>query len=344
MNSKTFVRVVLLSSLAILVVLAMLTAMIDPFFFYHAPSNSEVFQNERYENAGMIRNLEYDTVLMGTSLVANHRASWYDDLTGGTTIKIAYRDGYMSDFNTALTLAFETHSQIKQVFFGMDANILARSDATRTVDLPDYLYNQNPFDNVDYFLNKDVYIQAANKLYQESIGNVITLDNAYVWDGNYPFSKAQALASYQRPEISGTVAPDDAYFAACDENLTVITGWLEAHPDVDFTFFISPYSILFWDKMEREGDTEAMIAMLKHAIEKLLPYDNLRLCFYMGDQDIITNLDNYTDHIHCSGTISYFVAQSMQGDDFLLTEDNYQSVLDHLENLVTTYDYDSIYQ
>lgn len=101
---KRFVCAVLAVSLVLLASLAALVVLVDPFFQFHTPGDAEVFENERYENPGMIRNLEYDTVLMGTSLVCNYRASWFDELTGGQTIKIAYRDGYLSDFDTALSL------------------------------------------------------------------------------------------------------------------------------------------------------------------------------------------------------------------------------------------------
>ena len=163
---KRFVCAVLAVSLVLLASLAALVVLVDPFFQFHTPGDAEVFENERYENPGMIRNLEYDTVLMGTSLVCNYRASWFDELTSGQTIKIAYRDGYLSDFDTALSLAFRTHPDIRAVYFGLDANILVRSDAERTVDLPGWLYDDNPLNDVQYFLNKDVYLECLNVLWQ----------------------------------------------------------------------------------------------------------------------------------------------------------------------------------
>ena len=200
---KRFVCAVLAVSLVLLASLAALVVLVDPFFQFHTPGDAEVFENERYENPGMIRNLEYDTVLMGTSLVCNYRASWFDELTGGQTIKIAYRDGYLSDFDTALSLAFRTHPDIRAVYFGLDANILVRSDAERTVDLPGWLYDDNPLNDVQYFLNKDVYLECLNVLWQRRQGNTRALDDAYVWDGDYIFSGAQRDPAPRRRLLRG---------------------------------------------------------------------------------------------------------------------------------------------
>lgn len=340
---KHFVCAVLAVSLVLLASLAALVVLVDPFFQFHTPGDAEVFENERYENPGMIRNLEYDTVLMGTSLVCNYRASWFDELTGGQTIKIAYRDGYLSDFDTALSLAFRTHPDIRAVYFGLDANILVRSDAERTVDLPGWLYDDNPLNDVQYFLNKDVYLECLNVLWQRRQGNTRALDDAYVWDGDYIFSAWQAISTYERPERSETQLPADAYYEAVDENLAVVDRWATEHPDVEFTIFFSPYSILYWDRTIREGKLEAMLSALDYAVQKLLEYDNIKVHFFMGREQIITDLGNYTDHIHCSGVIDRQLSEWMMGEAFLLTWDNYRHYLDHLREVVTGYDYEGLF-
>lgn len=342
MSMKRFTLTVLAAAVAVLGALAALVVVVDPFFQFRLPEDGAVFENERYENPGMIRRLDYDTVIMGTSLVCNYRASWFDELTGGKTIKIAYQDGYLSDFDTALDLAYRTHPEIKAVYFGLDANILIRSDAQRTADLPGWLYDENPLNNVEYFLNKDVYMSCLNVLWQRRAGNVVALDDAYVWDGSYLFSVWQAISTYVRPEVRAAQLPRDAYQAAVEENLAVVTGWAEEHPGTEFTVFFSPYSILYWDKTIREGGLDAVLAALEQGVEALLEYDNIKVHFFMGREQIITDLSNYTDHIHCSGAVDRQLAEWMMGEAFLLTPENYRHYLDHLEEVVRGYDYDGM--
>lgn len=344
MSGKKFALWALGLAAALLAALIALVAVVDPFFLLRAPGAAEVYENERYENAGLIRNLDYDTVLMGTSLVCNYRASWFDELAGGKTIKITCRDGYLSDFDTFLDLAYRTHPDLKTVYFSLDTNILARSDSKRTVDLPGWLYDANPLNDVEYFLNKDVYLRCAESLFKRLQGTATTLDEAYVWDAGYQFSLWQSLSTYDRPEVSGTTLPGDAYFAACDENLAVIDGWVTAHPDTEFVIIIPPYSILYWDKTIREGKLDATLAMLRRGVEALLEYENVTVQFMAGRETVIQDLNNYTDHIHYSGACARVLTERMFGGDmFKLSRENYDHYLEHLEEVVTQYDYEGLF-
>ena len=157
-------------------------------------------------------------------------------------------------------------------------------------------------------------------------------------------SLLNALAGYERPEPTGETAAADAFLENSRANLKEVTGWLEAHPDTDFIFFFSPYSILFWDKMERLGQTEAMFTMLEDTVQTLLAYDNAELQFFMADREIMTNLDNYADHIHIAGRVTYRLAQAMPTGQYRLSRETYREVLDGLREFVINYDYDSIWE
>ena len=226
MKAKTFVWAVLAAVLGVLGALALVLALTDPFFVVRGldEEDTALFSNQRYEMAGLIRNQDYSAVVMGTSLVANYRASWFTEGLGKETLKITFPDGWLSEFDTALHLAYQTHPELDTVFFGLDLNILIRPDSQRDVELPMYLYNTNPFDDVQYFLNKETYIQVAKLLVNRLNGGTTTLDNAYVWDGSHEFSREHSLEVYYRlPDVSPP-EPEDTYLAAAKENLAVGRG------------------------------------------------------------------------------------------------------------------------
>lgn len=329
--------------LAALVLCAGFVRVVDPFFHYRAPDpEAEVWFDQRYQTAGLIRSQDYETILMGTSLAANYRPLWFDAFYDTTTVKVTFPNGGFHEFTQALDYAYETHD-VKRVIFGLDPNILCRSVAEAPDELPAYLYDTNPWNDGPYLFNKDVLIRSLYVLREKAAGNTQALQDAFLWDGDVFFSKELALASYPRPEPTGTVEPADAFLDICQENLNVVEGWLEDHPDTQFVFYYSPYSILFWDKMQRLGQTDAMIEMLKYATAQLLTYDNAEVQCFLTDTDIITGLDNYADHIHVAGRITYQMAQAMPGGAYRLTEENYESKLDALREFVVNYDYDSIW-
>ena len=147
-----------------------------------------------------------------------------------------------------------------------------------------------------------------------------------------------------RPSVSDTVLPADAYLAAAEENLDVVCGWAEAHPDTQFTIWFPPYSILYWDKMTREGTADAILTAVEYEAERLMAYDNVNVHCFLHNYAVIQHLDYYTDHIHCSGFITHDTAQNLLAGRWMLTEENYQIRLDELREFVANYDYDSLFQ
>ena len=316
---------------------------VDPFFHYHAPDpEGEVWFDERYQAAGLLRSQSYETVLMGTSLAANYRPFWFDVFYDTSTVKVTFPNGGFHEFTQALDYAY-ARQDVKRVIFGLDPNILARPASDAPDQLPDYLYDDKPWNDTEYLLSKDVLLRAVYAAGEKAQGQTRPLQDAFLWDGTMYFSRELALGSYERPEIADKPLSADAFLKDCDENLAVVTSWLETHPDTEFVFFLSPDSILYWDKMQRHGETDAVFSLLRRTAETLLPYKNADLQCFLTDTDTICDLENYADHIHVAGRVTYAMSQAMPGDEYRLTEENYRDRLDALHAFVVNYDYEKIF-
>ena len=342
-GTKRFAAVLVLTAVVLLGLCAGIVRLVDPFFHYHTPDpKGEVWFDQRAQGAGLLRSQEYKTVLMGSSLAANYRPFWFDVFYDTTTVKITFPNGGFREFGQALDYAY-TRQDLDRVIFGLDANLLARSPAEEPDQLPDYLYDDSPWNDAAYLLNKDVLLRSGYTLLKKAAGETQPIQDAFLWDGNVFFSKELALAGYERPEATGVTESADAFLENCRANLAEVTTWLETHPDTEFIFFMSTYSILFWDKMDRLGQTEAMLTMLEEATATLLAYDNAEIQFFMADREMISNLDNYADHIHIAGRVTYQMAQAMPTGQYVLTAETCAEVLDGLRDFVVHYDYDSIF-
>lgn len=342
-NYRNWTLGLLAAVLGTLGLCAAVVAAVDPFFHYRSPDpEAEVWFEQRCQTAGLLRSQDYETVLMGTSLAANYRPLWFDAYFHTKTVKATFPSGGFHEFSQALDYACATHN-VKRVIFGLDPNILVRPPEEAPDQLPAYLYDENPWNDSPYLLNKGVLVRALYAAREKAAGNTQALQDAFVWDGNVFFSKELALAGYKRPEAADEVLPEDALLEVCDENLAVVESWLTEHPGTEFIFYYSPYSILFWDKMERQGRTDAMFAAIKHATRELLAYDNAKIQCFLTDTGTITNLDNYADHIHVAGRVTWRMSRAMAGTEFLLTAENYEEKLDALRDYVVHYDYESIF-
>ena len=53
----------------------------------------------------------------------------------------------------------------------------------------------------------------------------------------------------------------------------------------------------------------------------------------------MTNLNYYTDHVHCSGEVTVWAALALMNGEFSWTQEDYRERLDELRQFVMGYDY-----
>lgn len=339
---KRFIRIFAVTLVLLLGLYAGVVAVIDPMYHYHPPILGLPLHLDdgRYQNASTARNFDYDTVIMGTSISANASASQVEALFGGKAIKMIVLDGYFSDFSAALDIALETHA-VKRVIWGIDSNILARSESGRTVDLPEYLYNRNPFDDVQYLFNKDLLSDMGEILAGWRRHQAPTMDDAFAWEAR-GWSKQHALAGYPRPQSFAPAAPPDSLLDNAREGLAVLEGYARDNPQVDFQLYMAPYSILFWDKTARSGLLDATLEMHRTVMEALCALPNVSLYYFLDEYSLITDLDHYADHIHFSPDINRWVFDTMAAREPVKAED-IGPRLAALRSFIIGYDFEAIF-
>ena len=83
MKSKKWVLSVLAMYAGVMIIVALITIVIDPFYHYHAPLEHMEYKlansDDIYFNDGMIKHFEYDTMVAGTSMTLNFNTFGYED-------------------------------------------------------------------------------------------------------------------------------------------------------------------------------------------------------------------------------------------------------------------------
>lgn len=329
--------------LALLALCAAVVYTVDPCMYYRIPTDwKPVFFSERYQGAGLARNVPADTALVGTSMAANYRAGEVGEILGGDAVRITIPDGYLSEFDRVMGVLFREH-ELKRVVFLLDLNILVRDESEVTTSMPPYLYNENRLDDVKYLLNKDALYYSFYTLTANGWGEGQTVDEGFTWDKGIWWNHMTALREYERPEAVDTPVDPTPYVQRAKENLAVVERWISEHPDTEFDIVIPPYSILFWDKSARKGETEAMLSGLRQAADTLLPYENVRLYPYLLDRELVENLDNYCDYVHHSGAVCTAVLNRLAADEGRLRAENVEETIANWRDFVVNYDYEKFW-
>ena len=332
-NSKNFIKRLAISVLTLLVFIGAVVFAFDPFYHYHKPwfGMKAVLNDKEYQCVGTLRNFDYDALLVGSSVMENNDNSWYNDAYGVKAIKAIRSYGATADLCYLLDVAYEEHD-LKYVFYNIDPSSLY-GDAETTYEstgCPMYLYDSNPFNDIQYLYNKDVLFEKIPYAVANSFMGDYDENLSYNWAKWKSFGPDMALGLYFRPAEVKEMLPEDAYLDKLKANMDLLTAQVEAHPDTEFIFFYPPYSMLWWDMSFREGESDAIIRCEKEMTKALLSYDNVRIFCFQGEREVTTNLDNYMDTIHFSPEINRLMLDHITSGEYEMTPDNYEEMLDEV--------------
>lgn len=340
---------------ALLAGTAAVTAVVDPYFHYHGPLGCLEYpldvQRERYINDGIIRHFRYDALITGTSMTENFKASELDSLFGVTSIKVPFSGAQYKEINENVERAAAANPNLKMVVRGLDLlALLADKDVVAYDSYPEYLYDDNPFNDVNYLLNKTVVFEDLWPVFRYTVSGAAgtSFDEYGNWNALMAFGKASVDASYARPEKAAVQEGAEALLEEernrIRENLKQnVTDLAEQNPEIEFYLFFTPYSIYYWDSLNQNGLLPKMLAAEREAAEWLLEYENIRLFSFFDEFDMICDLDNYTDYIHYGEWINSQMLVWMKEGKHRLTRENYQEYYDRVYEFYMDYDYDSLF-
>lgn len=351
MSYKKLGIIILTISFSLLFIIGGLTVVYDPFFHYHKPFEWQTYflYNQRYQNDGIARNFDYNAIIIGTSMTENFSASEFDNLFGEKCIKIPYYGSTFKEINNALCRATERNPNIQTVIRSLDHYRFLDDKDNMTYDsYPDYLYDDNPFNDVSYLLNKDVFFQDVYPIAVASLKKTpsTTFDEYSNWNDDYSYGKDVVLESYTRLPKSDVVNTfTEQNRKTVEENVFQnIISLVKANPQIDFYLFLPAYSIVYWDELYTKGDLELNLQAQQTAIEMMLEYENIHLYSFLTDYETVCELNNYKDTVHYHEGINSKILKHMSLGEYKVTKDNCNDYFSEVYEFYTTYPYDSIFE
>lgn len=343
MKAKKFVLLAVLLPVLGLALCAGIVWVIDPSMQYHGPlfGISQVYTDERSQNAGLAKTADYDTVVLGSSVTSNFRVSWFDEVFGCKAVKLCYPGGTFSDYDAALEAAYATH-EVKTVFWCVDPNLLV-ADPENPTPLPDYLYDDNVLNDYKYLLNKDVLLkQCAPAVLATLAGRRPSYDEAFVWDYGYTYSVVKATESYDRPAQSAVEYPADYYDEVAAANWAYLDKWIDAHPETTFYLYYPPYSSLYLDSVLRTGTRAPTFALLANTLTRYMNRDNVRFYNFLVDPHTI-DFENYTDMVHFRSEVNRYLVDYMAENEPYTTPEQVGWFINAMTYRADNYKFDTLF-
>lgn len=320
---------------------AAMTIKVDPYFHYHKPNTDKYFyelENERSQNDGISRHFDYDAIIIGSSMCENFKTSEMDELFGVKSVKLPYPGATYKEITDSTIRALEYNPDIKIVVRGLDMVRFAdNKDALRT-DLgkfPFYLYDNNPFNDEEYLFNREVLL---NQIVRMEIDRKRKEPGITSFDDYLSFVSPCGIGSVcpdglqvdkNVPEIELSDGLKDSLKNNIEQNVVELA---RQYPEVDFYYFFTPYSAVWWGEIASEGKLRQQVEQEKMVIEAMLQCDNIKLFSINSRTDLTTDINNYSDERHYGFWINSLVLKCMKEGKCQLTKDNYEQYLkDELE-------------
>ncbi|NLW90069.1 MAG: peptidoglycan-binding protein [Syntrophomonadaceae bacterium] len=343
MESKKWVKIVLGAASACLLLLMTINIIVDPFMQYHAPiPGMESYYKYTQEYAmywviGRAKHTPADAAIVGSSLSNHISEDKLAQQSGLRVVALKKSAGRPNIYTLFLNESFK-RNELQTVWYELNFPHLHMEYEG---DIPLYLYNSNPFDDVKYLLNKDVFEMSAYVLsnWADHRGEkkkpakaLFEVDRAQSTSKYNTLAVARSL--YVRHNQVANKNSVMAYDAKANKDVEEnIIPFLEKYPDTQFVFIMPCISILNTYDQCREGTVDDYFAIYKDIMLRLLKYENVEIHMFADMAGFVDNLDNYKDRVHYSPAGGDLIVEGLQSGAYRITRENIDARLQHQKAL-----------
>lgn len=340
--------IILLVSFLVLIVLVMVV--VDPYFHYHGPLKGMSYRlyEERYINDGITRHFDYDAVITGTSMSQNFKTSEMDALFGTNSIKVPFSGAGYQEISQNLERALKRNENIKMVLWTVDYNgFLREYDWAKYDEYPTYLYDENPWNDAAYLLNKSILYHGVLPNIKKTLTgeSPTSMDEYSSWaheTGLEHIGLIYTRGSMEKAE--NTEFGEEEYEMVKTTIQTNFINLIEQYPEVEFYLFYTPYSICYWDTLSLKGTAMQQIQAEQAATELFLQCPNVKLFNFFDQYDVVCELNYYNDEGHYSAEVNSKILMWIAEGTGQITVDNYKEKLEDEKDFYLNYDYEAIYR
>ena len=361
MTGKRWFISILIASVIALLAIAGCVFWTDPFFHYRKPNESfyYILNDQRSQNDGITKHFDYDAIITGTSMAENFRASMFDELFGTNSIKVTYSGATYKEIDDNLEVAYKTGHSPRYVLRSLDYTLLVRDKGELRLDMgeyPEYLTNNNPFDDVKYLLNKDAFLRYSLPVLYRFIkgepGGHTSFDEYSYSAVNYIYGIGAVLEGREKYGEPESILP------VSDEEIALLKGNMEEnvvelarkHPETTFLYFYPPYSMAYFGGLLEAGELDKELEYKKLATQMMLECDNIHVYSFTMNTDITSDLDRYRDRGHYEPSVNDWIIEKIaaeelsEGGQYInrITKENADEYFAAEKELLETFDYNKM--
>lgn len=309
---------------------------IDPYNFLGLQKGHIYVPVERYQIPGLALHENYDTCILGSSMIENFSEKRVDEKLGVHSIRLPINASYVIEQRMALDLAMQNH-QIKTVIWGIDYRSVDIKNGdlySKNVVFPEFMYDNQPLNDWKYLVNHYNFFLGLKQLYMRKTGinpyDYFETDretlNSWSWKRfgrDLILTDYKALYEGSKP-LSDKINNLDAKYAFETIDKTVIDAAAK-YKDTRFVFLLPPKPVLWFKLLDEKGVLEKKLSVQQYFVDQASKYPNCEVYNFQNVWDITENLDLYLDITHYSQVGNNYMTDSIAEKRHLTTPESFKS-------------------
>lgn len=345
---KRFLAVVSVSTILLLLVIGLASYIVDPFFQFRVKNDNHYFLNPWLVNGGLAKNYDYNTVILGSSMVQNYDLSVLRKKDSSVR-PVKLSSGGMNNEEMKYLYSFVKKDSVKSFIINIDVPQL--NLGFEEVRFPKFLYD-NTFKNkmeylygyetcirfipIDialslYLKNKDVESLSPTYRMKTDIDQIGNNSHQNIYDADYV---KDMYLSGRTVSVQNLEGIHERMHQKLDTLLACMD--LDNYKHIEYTFVLSPYSALYWYHTRKEGYYNQFLDFIYYLNESVGKHDNAKLMFFF-DLDEILDLNYYTDVSHFNPSLSNKVLDNVYNPEYELNASNIDYKIQRLDSLVNVF-------
>ncbi len=349
---KFWIILLFIVSFLFIVLIVFFNYKVDPFQFYHKSNKAGFSSNDRFQNAGLIRSYDYDTVVIGSSITKFLTPDRLKRKLNVKAIRLKINGTSPSEQNIILNTVLE-HKKIKLVIMSID-DFGLKKKGKLSPKFPLYLYDKKITNDLKYLISSNTFILSCGI---EFLGYKFKEETPYRYGKEFVckhektrFKKVNKEKNQNKKNLKSKLKQKKN-----EKNLKEIKEVMrtnlekyylanaKAHPEIEFYFFFPPYaSQSYLDyKQEKLEDYISEWFNIKRYLLKRIKELNLKNVKVFDFQDYFELTDqvliHYKDFVHYSPFIAEQMLDKIAKNKMLLTESNIEQRINnftkHINNL-----------
>lgn len=313
--------------LAILITLSGLAYIVDPFFQFRIKDNSYLL-NEWFVGSGLIKNYDYDTLILGSSMTQNFDMDLIREKLDSQPLHVGLGGVNSLELGELINLAYEAN-KAERYFVCVD--MYAFTNDAETSRNPSYLLRNDVLSRFHYLLSYEPWFR-----YIPVDLSLITLDWMGVslppkfeyrrnidklgdWRMNFTFGEEVVLKNYKSAKFSVSVVDTDNLYNRMIEHIDRYLSEFN-FKNGQHIFFFPPYSSLYWCDAQDSGYFDSYLQAKRYFVKKATGYGATMYDFQCAD--FTTDLNNYKDTTHYTPEINNWMVDCFANLEYVITEQN----------------------